>query len=140
MDRPCLNDKDEYPDIDVLTRHLGKTIAVWNSFMELLSLDFPSFATEWRYYNDGKSWLCKVTKKKKTICWISIWRGFFRVSSYFTAKADAMIAESSLDDRIKQHYFQSEVKGKIKPVRIEIEKVKDLNSVRELLKLKEKIK
>ena len=22
---------------------------------------------EWRYYQDGKSWLCKITHKKKTI-------------------------------------------------------------------------
>lgn len=140
MDRPCLNDKDEYPNIDVVTRHLGKTIAVWNSLMEILSLDFPSLATEWRYYNDGKSWLCKVTKKKKTICWISIWNNFFRASFYFTAKADAMIAKSSLDDKIKQHYFQNEVKGEINPVRIEIREAKDLNSARELLNLKERLK
>jgi hypothetical protein len=27
---------------------------------------------EWDYYKDGKSWLCKIINKKKTICWLSI--------------------------------------------------------------------
>lgn len=33
---------------------------------------------EWRYYNDGKSWLCKMLSKKKNLFWLSIWEGCFR--------------------------------------------------------------
>jgi hypothetical protein len=38
---------------------------------------------EWRYYNDGRAWLCKVGDGRKTIFWFSVWEGFFKVSFYF---------------------------------------------------------
>ena len=41
---------------------------------------------EWRYYNDGKAWLCKVVNKKKTVFWLSIWEHYFKTSFYFTEK------------------------------------------------------
>jgi len=57
MERPCLNDKDEFPDDEVLSRYLGKVKTVWDSFMDFLEESYPSFTGQWRYYNDGKSWL-----------------------------------------------------------------------------------
>jgi hypothetical protein len=32
MDKPCLNDKDEFPDDEVLNRYLGKVKETWDSF------------------------------------------------------------------------------------------------------------
>ena len=57
MERPCTNDKDEFPDDEVLSRYLGEVKTVWDSFMDFLNQKHPSFTGEWRYYNDGKSWL-----------------------------------------------------------------------------------
>lgn len=45
---------------------------------------------EWRYYKDGKSWLCKVQKKARTIVWMSAWKGFLKAAIY--------IPERFLDD------------------------------------------
>jgi len=73
MNRPLLNDKNEYPNDDVLVRYLGKTKAIWDAFVVEISSTFRSMSFEWKFYNDGKSWLCKLVHKKKTMCWISIW-------------------------------------------------------------------
>jgi len=40
----------------------------------------------WRYYKDGKAWLCKVQKKKKTIVWMSAWKGYMQATVYVPEK------------------------------------------------------
>jgi len=72
MDAACLNDPDVFPDDAVLGAHLGKSMELWRSFAEAVRTDHASLAVEWRYYNDGKAWLCKVVRKKKAMCWVSI--------------------------------------------------------------------
>ncbi len=37
---------------------------------------------------DLKSRLCKVTKKEKTICWVSIWEKYLKSLSIFNNKAE----------------------------------------------------
>jgi hypothetical protein len=71
-----LTDKSVYPDEAVLTGVLGE---VYPSYRALLDLfDRHGMIYEWRYYMDGKAWLCKVQKKKKTIVWMSAWKGFIK--------------------------------------------------------------
>jgi len=65
MENPCLNNKNEYPNALVLERHLGDAKSVWDEFTRLLEREYPLITGEWRYYNDGKSWLFKVTAKKE---------------------------------------------------------------------------
>ena len=55
MEKPCLNDKDEYPNDEVLSRYLGKVKTIWDSFVNLLDESYPSYTREWRYYKDGES-------------------------------------------------------------------------------------
>jgi len=64
MEKPYLNDKDEYPNEEVLSRYLGKVKNTWDSFIGFINESYPSFSGEWRYYKDGKNWLYKITKKK----------------------------------------------------------------------------
>jgi hypothetical protein len=140
MEKPILNDKDKYPDNEVLTQFLGTTIKTWDSFLELLKTDYPQISTEWRFYNDGKSWLFKVTKKTKTICWVSVWKKLFKVTFYFNSKADEIINSSPLDDEIKEKYLHEKNIGKIKPITLEIKKKSQLKTIKELIEIKEKIK
>lgn len=48
---------------------------------------------EWRYYNDGKAWLGKVTYKNKTVVWLSVWKEFIKAGFYFTEKARPSVLE-----------------------------------------------
>jgi hypothetical protein len=140
MNQPCLNDKTLYPDDAVLTQYLANTKEVWNVFMEMLKTHDPLISAEWRYYNDGKSWLCKATQKKKTICWISVWEKFFRVGFYFSAKAEDEIKKSTLSEKVKEQYSDYKGKLKIRPITIIVKKKSDLKAIKTLIALKEKIK
>lgn len=140
MEKPCLNDKNKYPDDTVLTQYLENSLNAWNSFMELLKNDFPQISTEWRYYNDGKSWLFKVTEKKKTICWVSVWSGYFKTSFYFNNKTEDAIKTSSLEDNIKDQYLNKDKNKKLRSIVIEVKTGSDLNTVKELIEIKSRVK
>jgi hypothetical protein len=136
MENPCLHDKNIYPDDEVLTGYLGKAKVTWDSFGELIKIHYPLLATEWRYYNDGKTWLCKVTKKTKTMCWIGIYNNYFRVTFYFSGKAEEAITNSALDEPMKQLWLHNENGGKFRPITLEVKKKSDLKAIKKLLELK----
>jgi hypothetical protein len=136
MDRPLLNDKNEYPDDDVLTKYLGKTKAAWDLFVTKISSDYGTMSLEWRYYNDGEAWLCKLVHKKKTVCWISIWQNYFKIAFYFTDKHNKDINNLKIDQGLKNNYMSNKSIGKLKPLAIEVKTKKVLSNVFELIKYK----
>lgn len=78
-----LRDRDEFPDEAVLEAVLGRGYPAYMATLDLLREH--EISHEWRYYNDGKAWLCKTTRKKKTIVWMSARRGFIAATIYFPA-------------------------------------------------------
>ena len=138
MDRPALNNPDEFPDNSILTRQLGPAKVAWDAFMALLKKDYPQIAAEWRYYNDGKSWLCKVTQKTKTICWVAVWDKYFSAAFYLNTKAESLVRASSLDKVYKDGFLNSD--AKFRAISIEVRLKADLEAVRELLGIKLKLK
>lgn len=140
MDRPCLNDKEEYPDDEVLSRCLGRVKCAWDSFHALIREDYPSFSGEWRYYNDGKSWLYKVTKKKTTICWVSVWDHLFKTTFYFPDRAEGLIAASGLPKEYIDQFLHGKKYGKIRGVTVNITKSADLDATKALIGIKERVK
>jgi hypothetical protein len=140
MEKPCLNDKDEYPDDKVLSRHLGKVKETWDSFIDLINESYPTFSGEWRYYKDGKSWLYKITKKKKTICWVSVYRNQFKTGFYFSDKAEELIKASKLRKQYIDQFINGKRYGKIRGITVTIKKSVDLNSTKKLIEIKEQLK
>ena len=140
MENRCLNDVNEYPDDKVLSRCLGKVKQTWDTFMDLLNVSYPSFSGQWRYYNDGKSWLYKLTKKKKTICWISIYPDKFRTTFYFGDKAEDLIVNSNLKKEYIDQFVQGKKYGKIRGITVMIKKSADLNATKKLIEIKEQLK
>jgi len=140
MDRPLLNDKNERPDDEVLARCLGKAKPAWDAFAADVSAAFGDQALEWRYYNDGKAWLCKVVHRKKTVCWASVWDRFFQVAFYFTAKNDADIAALPIPDELKEAYREHPGFGKMKPVVVQVKTRKVLPTVSVIAKYKSGLK
>lgn len=127
--RPLLNDQNEYPSDEVLARHLGKAKPAWDAFAAAVPERFPDASLEWRYYNDGKAWLCKLTRKKKTVCWISVWDGYFKTAFYFTSKSDKDIEELPIPPDVKDSYREHPSIGKLKPLVIEVKSKKALEPV-----------
>ena len=140
MEKPVLNNKDEFPDENVLQRYLGKTMTAWNAFMKFIQLEKPDYSIDWRYYNDGKSWLCKVSRKKKTVCWVSVFQEKFKTGFYFTEKAKDLIIASSLNDSCKDQFMNGERIGKLIAITVDIRLDEDLKMTKILMGIKEQLK
>lgn len=96
MEKPILTDKNQFPTKEIIYSRIGKSKVLWQSVFEFIHTNHPDFIEQWRYYNDGKSWLLKVTKKAKTIFWLSVIKDSFRMTFYFTDKAEEAINKSSI--------------------------------------------
>lgn len=79
------------PNEEIIASCLGNTNNIYKIFIKELNKNNISLM-EWRYYKDGKAWLSKGeykwttsrgTNKIKTIFWLSIWEGFFKISFFF---------------------------------------------------------
>jgi hypothetical protein len=45
MEKPSLKNKNEYPNDEVLSSHLGEVKKIWDSFIAFLKDDHPLFST-----------------------------------------------------------------------------------------------
>lgn len=89
-------------------------------------------ALEWRYYKDGKTWLGKVTYKKKTIVWLSVWKEFIKAGFYFTEKTRQGVLDLDFNDTIKSSFAVTKPTGKLIPLIVDIEdeeRLKDFNII-----------
>lgn len=92
---------------------------VYEKLIDTITRDL-SAEYEWRYYNDGKAWLCKVTFKKKTLCWISAWESYIKTGFYFSEKYSDEILQLPIKSEIIENFKQSKPVGKLRSVVIEL--------------------
>ena len=140
MEQPCLIDDAEYPDDRVLSRYLDDAKDAWDALVTFLDSSYPGYSLEWRYYNDGKSWLCKVVKKSKTICWLGVYRGRFETTFYFPDRAETLIAGSSIRKTYKEQFVNARRFGKTRGLTVNVRKVADLSTTKKLIAIKDDFK
>ncbi|MBN2007745.1 DUF3788 family protein [candidate division KSB1 bacterium] len=140
MEKPCLNDENEYPDDDVLSRYLGDVKKTWDSFIDFINVSYPAFSGEWRYYKDGNNWLYKITKKKKTICWVSVWHNLFKTTFYFPGRAEELILNSKIRVDLIDQFMHSTWYGKTRGFTVDIKNEGDLDTTKLLIEIKEELK
>ena len=134
MTTVCLDDPNVFPTDEVLARHLGRRAPLWRAFTDLVAAE-PALALEWRFYNDGKRWLGKVTRKKKAVCWVSVWPGMFKVTFYFGSRNDAAVAKVPIAPGLKRAFTAS--KGKtFRGLPVEVKSKSALQDVAQLLRLR----
>jgi hypothetical protein len=68
-----------------------------------------------RYYRDGKAWLCKVQKKKRTIIWMSAWKGFMQATIYFPLKDLEKVFQLDISEEVKHKIRLTNDVGKSRP-------------------------
>jgi len=114
MENLILTDPKVKPNNKVLEKVLSKHYKRFTEFES--KINSLGFTLEWNYYNDGKSWLCKVLFKKKNYCWLSIWNTGFKLTFYFTEITVKGVHDLNIDNKIME--IASEIKpvGKFKPV------------------------
>lgn len=136
-----LRDSGVFPSSVVLKDALGEAVyKVLESFLKKISADKYGLIIEWRYYNDGKAWLAKVIYKKKTILWLSVWKGFFKTSFYFTEKHLEAIATLDISENIKQEFAAAKAAGKLIPMIIEISTDEQLEDLLTVVQFKKSLK
>jgi len=140
MDQPILNDKNQFPTEEIIYSHIGKSKVLWQSVFEFIHTNHPDFIEQWRYYNDGKSWLLKVTKKAKTIFWLSVIKDSFRMTFYFTDKAEEAINRSSISEELKEKFKNGKRFNKIRGITIIFKYKKDIEYAKTLIAIKLSIK
>ena len=129
MDKPLLNDPAQFPTDELLAELLKKSKLALDIFNKTINDEYPKLTIQWNYYNDGKSWLCKISKQKKTICWISIWNEFFKIVFYFTDKNSSDIQELEIVESLKNSFNTNKNIGKLRPLIVEVSEPSVLESV-----------
>jgi hypothetical protein len=135
-EKPILKDPDQYPTEEVIYSCIGKKKALWIAFFAALQEQHPDFSQEWRYYKDGKNWLMKVTRKSKTIFWLSVWEKAFKIGFYFSDKAEALINDSDIPEELKKEFKDGKRYGKIRGLSIDFSKKKDIEHAETLIAIR----
>jgi len=113
-----LSDENVYPDEGILKDVLQESYPAYCELLELFKTN--GLVHEWRYYKDGKSWLCKVQYKKNTIVWMSAWKGFVKAAIYIPAKYIETIKQLDIPEETKQRIEETKNVGKSKPCMFDI--------------------
>ncbi len=140
MEQLLLRDASIFPTPEVLTKALGDNYAVYNEFITQVTSPEFGLTANWNYYKDGKSWLCKVEYKRKTVFWLSVWEGMFKVSFYFTEKTSSGIDALDIDGDIKQRLAQSKPVGKLIPLTFEVDCMGQIADILRVVSYKKGIK
>ena len=135
MEKPVLADPAVYPSEEVLASHLGEARQAFLALGEHVRRAVPDAVEEWNYYADGKSWLFKATRKKKTLFWLSVSDGFFRTTFYIAAKHERSVMESGIPGELKRQYAEAAGK-KIRGITMTLRAEEDLTAFKEALAVK----
>ncbi len=133
-----LKDPAIYPSEEVLKEVLDASYPVYLELLEICKN--YQLNLEWRYYNDGKAWLAKISLKKKTMIWMSAWTGFLKATIYIQEKyCDQLYQLNLTDDRI-QFIQNTKNVGKSKPCMFELKSSEILKELETVLIFKMSLK
>jgi len=134
MENKILTDPLVKPEDCVLEAALGKNYKLYTEFTGMI-ID-KNINPEWHYYNDGKSWLCKLPFKKKNLGWLSIWDTGFKLTFFFPDKAMEGIYQLDIDDEIKNNARNMKPVGKSHPIVILVKNKKLIKNGLKILEYK----
>ena len=140
METQLLREQHISPTKEVLKNALGDSYLVYEALIEIITDSKYRLVTVWNYYKDGKAWLCKVSYKKKTVFWLSIWDKFFKIGFYFTEKNNLGVTELEIEEKIKEDFSSSKSIGKLIPLVININKEEQINDVLKIIEYKKSLK
>jgi len=134
-----LTDKNVHPTDDYIFSIIGEKKVLWQNIMGHMSSVYENSSGQWNFYNDGKRWLFKMVYKKKTIFWAAILAGTFRITFYFGNKAESVIANSDLPEKIKEEFKTAKRYGLIRPVTFIVNENADVENILKLIAIKSKL-
>ena len=136
MEPKVLSEESVEPNEELIFSIIGEKELLWKQMMSYLYDNHTDISGIWKYYKDGKSWLLRIMKKKKTICWIRILDDTFRVAFWFAEKLEPIILDSDLPDKLKLEYKNAKSFNKSRCIYIDMKDSEDLPNVKELIDIK----
>ena len=137
MEIQLLREPEIFPSKEVLKNLLGKVYDVFETLETQVTQSDFALTLDWHYYNDGKSWLCKVCYKKKTVFWLSVWDGFFKTSFFFLERHMEGIAALDIN---KNSFIIEKEWGKMIPLIFNIKNKKQFPDLLKMVEFKKKAK
>ena len=139
-DTPVLKDPNVFPSDNVLKLALGKSHAAFDALMKMISDPELGLTHQWNYYKDGNLWLCKICHKKKTVTWLSVWSGYFKLSFYFTEKTAPGVMALKINKDILSAFRESKRTGRLIPLIMEMRAKKHIADALTVMKYKKSLK
>ena len=136
LEQPALKDQDQYPTKDVIYAHIGNAKPLWTSLFDYIHKNHSDFSEEWRYYQDGKAWLLKTTRKSKTIFWTTVSKDSFQITFYFTDKVEEAIRKSAISDELKEQFSSGKRYGKLRALTIAFRDELDIEYAKSLIAIR----
>ena len=136
MEPIVLVDKTIKPTDEIVFSIIGEKSILWQEIMNYLYDHHTDITEEWNYYNDGKAWLFRTLKKKKTIFWIGVIKDTFRISFFLANKAEPFIERSDLSDKVKNDFKNTKESKTPRSISIIMSNQEDVIDVIRLIDLK----
>ena len=137
MEKQLLREPEIFPSKEVLRTILGEVYDVLEALETTLTQNEYALTFDWIYYHDAKSWLCKVSHKKKTVFWLSVWAGYFQIGFYFLERHLEGIAALA----IKENSYTLEKEfGRMIPLVFKIKKQEQIDGLLKMVTFKKKAK
>jgi hypothetical protein len=136
MEKPVLSDPSVFPDQDLLFGIIGTNEVHWQKLMAKVHARYPDAVEQWNYYKDGKNWLFRMMRRKKTLFWIGVLAETFRITFYFGDKAEPLIEASSLPLVLKQGFKTSKRYGHIRAISLRVERDEDIENALKLVDIR----
>jgi len=128
MEKMILTEPEIFPSKEVLQNALGTAYKVFEDLEAQLTGEC-ALTFDWHYYKDSKGWLCKVSHKKKTVFWLSVWEGYFKISFFFLERHLEGLSALELNE---EHFTLEKEWGKMIPL---IFQINDKKPITDLLKI-----
>jgi hypothetical protein len=128
--------KNRRPTEAAIVRALGRAGAAWHLLFEQIESEHPDLSETWNYYADGKSWLLKVARRSKTVFWLSVEEGGFRVSFFFPDRLAGVLLDNDLSEECKTAIRETVPTGKLRAVTVRFGPKRRVRDVMTLIALK----
>jgi hypothetical protein len=139
-EKMILSDRSVVPTDDYIFSLIGEKKVLWKRIMDHVSQNYSDISGSWNFYNDGKQWLFKLVRKKKTIFWSGIYSDTFRITFYFSDKVIPLLESSDLPVELKDKFRDAKKYGLIRPMSMKIFDDTDVENVQKLVDIKIKLK
>ncbi|MFH1249912.1 MAG: DUF3788 family protein [bacterium] len=132
--KPEFHDPSMYADLNLISDALKDSFP---AYMELCKhLEVHGYEHEWKYYNDGKTWLCKISKKKHTVVWLSAWKGYFKTTVYLQSKYLEEFGSVAIDKEKRESIILGINDRKNIPCTFDIRNIEDLHDLFTVMQFK----